>query len=210
MTLSFAKLSDLIQIAEPPAGMNTKIIAIDGCGGAGKSTLAAAVSKLLNNCPVIHTDDFASWDNSQSWSPRILAQVLEPLRQGKKARFQRYDWSKRALDNWLGVEPQEFVIIEGVSSARREFRPYLAFSIFVQTDRSLRLTRGLERNGEQARTQWLDWMRQEDEYILRDQPEEFVDIVVAGTQWQESENLTCFGGKAIEMPSKVSPHSTVP
>ena len=61
-----------------------------------------------------------------------------------------------------------------------------------------------------GKTQWLDWMHQEDEYILRDQPEEFVDIVVAGTQWQESENLTCFGGKAIEMPSKVSPHSTVP
>ena len=62
-----------------------------------------------------------------------------------------------------------------MSSARREFRPYLQFSIFVRTERSLRLQRGLKRDGKEAEAQWVEWMRQEDEYIERDKPEESVD-----------------------------------
>jgi 2-phosphoglycerate kinase len=42
------------------AGMPTKIIAIDGPGGAGKSSLAALLAHELGSAPVLHTDDFAS------------------------------------------------------------------------------------------------------------------------------------------------------
>ncbi|MBT7203398.1 MAG: hypothetical protein HN867_07910, partial [Deltaproteobacteria bacterium] len=60
--------------------MQSRIVAIDGCGGAGKSTLATKLAVLLDDCPVIHTDDFASWDHPLDWYPRMIAQVLEPLR----------------------------------------------------------------------------------------------------------------------------------
>lgn len=53
----------MIRSARAPVDVTTKIIAIDGCGGAGKSTLATQISAALDSCPVIHTDDFASWDN---------------------------------------------------------------------------------------------------------------------------------------------------
>ena len=42
--------------------MTTKIIAIDGPGGAGKSSLAEQLSKELGNALILHTDDFASWE----------------------------------------------------------------------------------------------------------------------------------------------------
>lgn len=171
-----------IQQAKPLADMKTKIIAIDGCGGAGKSTLAEKLSKTLGSCSIIHTDDFASWDQSQSWYPRMLKQVLEPLRKNHVAKFQKYDWNKKALGEWITVEPQEFVILEGVSSARKEFRPYLTFSIYVETNRELRLKRGLERDGLQSENQWLKWMKEEDEYLVRDNPKTFVNLIVSGSE----------------------------
>src|SRR5215212_9991964 len=67
-----------IRGASAPAGMSTRIVAVDGPGGAGKSTLAAALAAELD-APVVHTDDFASWDNPLDWWPRAIHQVLEPL-----------------------------------------------------------------------------------------------------------------------------------
>lgn len=181
-----AELADIvlqIQCAEPPTDMTTKIIAIDGGGGAGKSTLADGLSKRLGACSIIHTDDFASWDQSQNWYPRMLEQALAPLQKNQVAKFQKYDWNKKALGEWITIEPQEFVILEGVSSARKEFRPYLAFSIYVETDRELRLRRGLERDGLQSETQWLKWMKEEDEYLARDNPKDYANVVVSGEGW---------------------------
>ena len=42
-------------------------IAIDGPGGAGKSTLAKAVAEKLN---ILHVDTGAIWDSSLASSPR--------------------------------------------------------------------------------------------------------------------------------------------
>jgi uridine kinase len=59
----------LVEIAQgakakqPPKGMTTRLIAIDGPGGAGKSTLAERLAKQLSGAQIVRTDDFASWDN---------------------------------------------------------------------------------------------------------------------------------------------------
>lgn len=86
-----------IQTAQAPDGMTTKIISIDGPGGAGKSSLAEQLSQKLGNAPIIYTDDFASWDNPLNWWPRLLGQVLEPLSHNEIARYQRYDWGTKRL-----------------------------------------------------------------------------------------------------------------
>jgi uridine kinase len=160
--------------------MQTRIVAIDGCGGAGKSSLAAKLAALLDDCPLIHTDDFASWDHPLDWYPRMITQVLEPLRQNRPTRYQKFDWQKNQLGEWETVEPCPVVLVEGVSASRVEFRPYLSFAIFVETDRELRLQRGLERDGEEALPLWQQWMAEEDEYLLRDRPEEYADVVISG------------------------------
>lgn len=175
-----SQIAAKILLSVSPDNMQTRIVAIDGCGGAGKSTLAAALSGHLNNCKVIHTDDFASWDNTLNWFPRMIQQVLEPLKNNKDAVYQRYDWNEKKLLNWITVSPQPVVIIEGVSSSRKEFRPFLSFSIFVNADRETRLQRGLARDGLVAKDQWLIWMSSEDEYIARDNPQDFADIIVDG------------------------------
>lgn len=41
---------------------------------------------------------------------------------------------------------------------------------------------GLERDGEDARRQWEQWMAEEDDYVERARPRDHVDLIVPGDQ----------------------------
>jgi uridine kinase len=69
--------------------MATRIVAIDGLGGSGKSTLAEHLSIALGGAEIIHTDDFASWENPIDWWPQLIEKVLEPVARNEMVRFQR-------------------------------------------------------------------------------------------------------------------------
>jgi uridine kinase len=175
------RLGDLVSAvvrSRPPAGMTTRIVAVDGLGGSGKSTLAAHLAAELG-AAVVHTDDFASWDDPVDWWPDLLARVLEPLAAGEPARFRPASWGGPERDP-IVVEPAEFVVLEGVTASRTAFRPYLAYAIWVETPRELRLARGLERDGEDALAQWQDWLAAEDRYVERERPAERADVVLRG------------------------------
>jgi uridine kinase len=180
LTSSIDDIIEAVRAKQAPAGMATKIIAIDGPGGAGKSALATRLAEELGNAQVLHTDDFASWDNPLDWWPRLISEALEPLSRNRPARFKRTDWENKGREEWREIEPAEFVILEGVSASREAFQPFLTYSIWVETPPELRLQRGLERDGEAARAQWETWMAQEDEYVSREHPQQRADAVVLG------------------------------
>ncbi|HWL89396.1 MAG TPA: hypothetical protein VNO21_26510, partial [Polyangiaceae bacterium] len=126
-------------------------------------------------------DDFAAWDNPIDWWPRLEQQVLLPLGQGAAGRYQRYDWERRELAEWHDVVADGVVILEGVSSARAAVRGRLSLAIWVETPRELRLTRGLERDGDGALPLWNEWMAAEDAHFAADETRDHVDLVLPGT-----------------------------
>jgi uridine kinase len=158
----------------------TKIIGIDGCGGAGKSTLAARLAAKLN-AQIIHTDDFASWHNAMNWHDRLMTQVIAPLTQNVTGRYQRYDWSKETLAEWHDVPVQAHVIIEGVSCLHTFFRTAYAFAIYIEAPRDIRLKRGLARDGQDALPLWKKWQKDEDIYVILQSPQTYADIILNGT-----------------------------
>ena len=160
--------------------MEVKVVAIDGCGGSGKSTLAERLAQRLGNPPIIHTDDFASWDQPIGWGQRFLDQVLLPLSRGEFPRFQRYDWSRRQRGEWVEIDPGQLLVIEGVSSTRKSFTPYISFSIWVEASAEVRLARGLERDGPEMLGQWRSWMAEEDQYVADEAPQLRAHVVVSG------------------------------
>jgi hypothetical protein len=100
--------------------MTTRIVAIDGPGGAGKSSLAAYIARELD-APIIHTDDFASWENPVNWWPELIEKVLKPLAAGRPACYMPTSWGGPERKQVV-VEPAEFVLLEGVTASRDAFR----------------------------------------------------------------------------------------
>jgi len=171
-------LLSAIRSSRAPAGVQTRVVAVDGPGGAGKSSLALWLAQRLD-APVIHTDDFASWENPVEWWPQLIELALKPLAAGRPARYRPTRWGGEERTPVL-IEPTDVVILEGVTASREAFQPYLAYSIWIETPRQLRLQRGLERDGADSRAQWEQWMEAEDRYIERERPAERADLVLGG------------------------------
>ena len=156
-------------------------MAIDGPGGAGKSTFASLLSSELGGAPIVHTDDFASASDPIDWWPRLRDQVIEPLDAGRRARYQRSDWSTNSLAEWVDLDPAPVVIVEGVTAARKEWRHHLQFIIWVETPQAERLRRGLARDGDDAVEDWEAWGAAEDRHYGADPTRQHADVVVDGT-----------------------------
>ena len=174
---TYAQLVDEIRATPGPV----RIIGIDGCGGAGKTTFARRLVAAANNqWPVVHTDDFATHDEPLEWWPRMLEHVIEPLLRKEPATFRPYDWVQRRPGEPTTITPSDVIVIEGVGATRGAWRGRLAVSIWVDTDSDLRLRRGLERDGDELADFWRDWRLAEDRYVADEQPQGLADLVVSG------------------------------
>jgi uridine kinase len=171
---------EAIRSSRTPAGVSIRIVAIDGLGGSGKSSLATWLAQEFD-APIIHTDDFASWDNPTNWGAELIERALKPLAAEEPASYRPTSWGGEEKELLL-VDPSAFVFLEGVTATRPAFQRYLAYSIWIETPRELRLERGLQRDGEQARAQWERWMEEEDRYLERERPAERADTVLRGDQ----------------------------
>ena len=169
-------------------------IAVDGHGGSGKSTFATWLGKNLS-AEVVRQDDFASWDNPLNWWPLVIEKVFTPIQNGSKTiSYARSKWWENhnpepVVDQPVTNQPvTNPMILEGVSSSRREFRDYISLSIFVDTPEGLCLQRGIERDMSTGKTReeltqiWNEYLKEENEYIERDQPKIHADIVIDGTR----------------------------
>jgi uridine kinase len=174
------------QAAQP----GTLVLAIDGHGAAGKSTIAGAVARATG-AALVHTDDFFQTCPAQDrpreptlqryydWR-RLRAQALEPLRAHRTATFRRFDWERgHGLDGAVAVEPSDLVLVEGVFSAAPELSNLVDRSVFVETPEPERLRR-LRRLV--TPEEWdEDWLAAERAYFGQTRPPASFDLVVPGT-----------------------------
>ena len=170
------------------------LIAVDGLGGAGKSTLAAQLSAALPRSSIVEVDDFyrpmtaedradlgprEGYERYFDWV-RLLDEAIEPLRKQRRARFRRYDWEMNSLGEWCEVAPSDVVIVEGVYSTRPELRPLFGVTVYVDTPRVQRAARMTARGYDNL--DWLDhWMAAEDWYVRHHRPAERADLVIDGS-----------------------------
>ncbi|MFD0273469.1 uridine kinase [Kitasatospora sp. NPDC127111] len=171
----------------------TRLVAIDGPGGSGKTTLAAAVSLQVDDAVIVHVDDFyrplpdeerERLDAEQGYHryfdwERLRDEVLIPLRDDRAARYQVYDWATGQLGGWREIAPGTAVIVEGVYSARPELAPYYHFTAYVDAPRDLCLRRVRARGADPE--EWIArWRAAEDHYLHTTWPQTRVDLLVRG------------------------------
>lgn len=157
----------------------TRLVAVDGPGGSGKSTLARRLARELGNATIIETDDFASWDVPLDWWDRFETDVLAAIATGQpRIRYRRHDWITDRLGDWREHPIGAVTILEGVSSSRAAIADRLSYALWVETPPSVRLARGLDRDGEARRAQWESWMAAEDAFFAADGARDRADLVV--------------------------------
>lgn len=191
---SFQQLVDSIH--KISKNQSTLLLGIDGCGGSGKSTLAEKLKGKFANVTIVHMDDFYLPSNQIinthptkkpigadfDWE-RLLNDVLKPISQEIEGRYQRYDWEKDDLAEWHVVPIGGIVIIEGVYSTRRELKNKYDFTIWVDCPRAIRLSRGIERDGNESRDIWENnWMISEDIYVEQHEPDKKADFIIHGIE----------------------------
>ena len=152
------------------------LVGIGGHGGAGKSTLAASIP----GATVVSTDEF--WDGAGFDIERLRRDVVVPLAEGLEASTAPFDWVARRTRGTRRVAPAGVVVIEGVCALHRTLRDAYAVRVWVEAPADLRLARGVERDGEEARTTWVDvWMPSEDRYVAHDDPVSCAHLIVDGS-----------------------------
>jgi uridine kinase len=169
------------------SGAGVIMIAIDGHGAAGKSTIAEAVAQATG-AALVHTDDFfqatpprvarLALADYYDW-PRLRIQALEPLRARLGAVFRRFDWERGSgLDGTVTVEPSDLILVEGVYSAAPELRDLVDRSVFVDTPEQERLRR---LRGRVKPEEWDDqWLLAERAYFGVIRPPASFDLIVSG------------------------------
>ncbi|WOE75415.1 uridine kinase family protein [Alterisphingorhabdus coralli] len=166
------------------------LLAIDGRSGSGKTSIAAMMASQLP-CTIIPGDDFyAGGVKLHSHPPETLADicidrerlraVLKRLKSGQWASYAAFDWE--AFDGRLAtrktvVEPQPFLIVEGVYSYHPDLRDMVDLAVLIEVPEKERMHRLLAREGEL--TDWeRQWHRAEDWYFAELSPHKCFDTVL--------------------------------
>jgi uridine kinase len=173
-----AEVLKLLAKRQARAG-GTRLVAVDGPSGAGKTTFASRLADALHGPPVVHMDDlYPGWDGLADAVPRLVEWVVEPLVRGQSAGYRRYDWDRHQYAEWHDVPDAPVVVVEGVASAAQPVSAALALTVWVEAPEALRMARGIARDGEAYRPHWERWAAQERQHFAVDGTRERADVVV--------------------------------
>ncbi len=163
-------------IYEASTGLDKFIIAIDGRCGAGKSTLAEALSRKLS-ASVYHTDDFYLPKEQRTEErlaepggnfdrERFLSEVLKPLSKMKGVRYRKYDCKTDSFSRAEKLPFTKYSIIEGAYSHHPELTQYYDLKVFYDVEKSLQGDRIIAREGDVRAEDFLNkWIPLEENYI---------------------------------------------
>jgi uridine kinase len=154
------------------------LVAIDGYGGSGKTTLARSLQTEFTPCSIITLDDFATDVMNGADRERFLSQVLLPLADGRAARYQQFDWRTKQLAEWLEVEPVGVIICEGVSIAAADFSPHYHFRIWIDCSLEIASDRMHERDKDLHNPTYFNVWEKEDAEYAKTEPWNRADFII--------------------------------
>lgn len=171
------RLADTLRRSTPSCGAS-RLIAVDGHAGSGKSTFAALLSTALGGAPVLHLDALATHAEPFEWTGSMRRQVIEPLSRGEPAHYRPYDWDARAFGAPLTLPAAPVVLVEGVGAGRAALRPWLARLLWMELPREEAWRRGRRRDGPALTAFWDGWTAAERAHFAADPSRPFAQYLV--------------------------------
>lgn len=176
---SVSALADLVRARSPRLGL-VRLVCVDGPAGSGKTTLAELLAGALG-AAVLHLDDlYEGWSGLDGVFDRLDEQVLTPLAAGRPGRYQRYDWEAGRFAEWQDVPVPRHLVVEGCGSAPAALGNRAVLVAWVEAPETTRLARGLARDGEPMRAEWLRWQGLEHAHFARERTRERAEVIVDG------------------------------
>jgi uridine kinase len=162
----------------PARAGRTRVVAVDGRSGAGKTRLAAELSAELGAAVVSLEDLYGGWDGLERGIGVLVSEVLEPLAAGRTVRVPRYDWAAREWAEPTVLAPPDVLIVEGVGAGARRAAAFESLLVWLEAPTSVRKRRALDRDGEIFAPHWDQWVAQEDAMLARERTPERADLVL--------------------------------
>ena len=161
------------------------LIGIDGCGGAGKSTVANLLFQELHNAQLVHIDDFYKTKDQRVEVTsetsvhvnfefeRLVNEVITPFRRGTITIF------KTLNDQCIQIKPCDYAIIEGLGTLGSTLSDYFDYKIWINTSEKTRRKRGIERDSAAWTEIWdNEYLPQDARYVSEESPESKADWVL--------------------------------
>jgi uridine kinase len=174
---------NLLQEIKGIKNNKTTLIAIDGVAGSGKTTLASKLAQDLTESSVVSMDDlYDGWNNplSQKLTARVISQLLEPVSKELPVIYQIFDWKLNRFSDFKTIPQSEYLILEGVGAAQREFRPYINKIIWIECDPNLGFNRVIARDGEQVEQEMIKFLIDQNNHFLTELSKNVADYTLNG------------------------------
>ncbi len=178
------------KLNKPPNNTKYYLIAIDGRGGAGKTTFSKYLMSLLPDFSFICGDVYFEPVDHPITSggfneERFQEDVITPLNNSETTiNFRPYIWDSNPHIKDIPVTITKGVFIDRVYSFSFDLNYDL--KIWVDTPRDVTITRGIGRSSMpeiEAEKVWQKlWKPLEDSYISKSNPIKLADIVIDGTK----------------------------
>ena len=177
----------LLSLVGTPQG-RPAIIAVDGRGGSGKTTLTTALAAAVPGAQAFHLDDLIWNEPLYDWD-QLYVDTLTQLRRAGSLDLVPDKWREHGREGSIRIPADSpLVLVEGTGAGLAAVRSLIDAHVWVQTGDDVAERRGIKRdiaegvNGdaEESVRFWHWWMAGERLFFAKDRPWRRADVIVSG------------------------------